>query len=127
MVASEGAVGSSVGSAGQPAAEVSIHEQGDTRVVEVVGEIDLRTAPQLLDAVLGALADVPRIVVVDLLGVSFLGSSGLAVLMQARQEAGERTQLRVVAEGPVTVRPLQVTALDQQLSLYSSRAAAMAG
>lgn len=107
---------------------VSVHEQGDAVVVEVVGEVDLLTAPRLHGAVMTALASRPRMVVIDLLGVSFLGSSGLAVLVEVHQQAtGERTQLRVVAEGPATLRPLQVTALDRQLSLYPSREDALAG
>jgi anti-sigma B factor antagonist len=129
MVASDGvaAVGSSEPVDDQDMA-VSVHEQGDAVVVEVVGEVDLLTAPRLHDAVMTALASGPRVVVIDLLGVSFLGSSGLAVLVEAHQQAaGERTQLRVVAEGPATLRPLQVTALDRQLPLYPSRADALAG
>jgi anti-anti-sigma factor len=108
-------------------ATVSVHDQGDVVVVEVVGEVDLLSAPQLRDTVIAVLANEPQIVVIDLLEVSFLGSSGLAALMEAEQRAGEHTELRVVADGAVTLRPLQVTALDRHLSVYPTRDDALAG
>jgi anti-anti-sigma factor len=128
MVASEevSAAGSSE-PVGDRDMTVGVHEQGDIVVVEVVGEVDLLSAPQVREAVMTALAGRPGVVVIDLLGVSFLGSSGLAVLVEAHQQAGEQTQLRVAAEGPATMQPLRVTALDRLLSLYSTRAGAVAG
>jgi anti-sigma B factor antagonist len=128
MDVSDGAAApGSSGPVDSPDATVSVHHEGDAVVVEVAGEVDLLSAPRLRDAVMAALADRPPVVVVDLLKVGFLGSSGLAALMEAQQQTGEHTQLRVVADGPVTLRPLQVTALDRHLAVYSTREDALAG
>ena len=99
----------------------TIHNNGEIVVLEVGGEVDLLTAPLLRDAVTKSLHDHPQVFVLDLLAVRFLGSSGLAVLLEAQQLAGEHTRLRVVADGPTTRRPLDVTGLAQQFALYSTR------
>lgn len=62
---------------------------------------------------------------VDLLAVHFFGSSGLALLLEAQQLAGEHTRLRVVADSPAIRRPLHVTGLDRQFALYPTREAAL--
>jgi anti-sigma B factor antagonist len=80
-------------------------------LVEVSGEVDLLTAPQLRETVFAALTGQPPVVVIDLLAVSFFGSAGLAVLIEAQQQASTHSEIRLVASGPVTVRPLQATGL----------------
>jgi anti-sigma B factor antagonist len=106
-------------------ATVTAHRQGEAAVLEVAGEIDMLTAPRLDDAVRRMLGDGPRLLVIDLLMVSFFGSSGLTTLIEAQQLAGERTSMRVVADGAVVLRPLQLTGLDQQFAVYSTREVAL--
>ncbi len=55
-------------------------------VVAVSGELDIATAPQL-DDTLNRLAARERSIVVDLAEVSFLESTGLAVLLRASRKA----------------------------------------
>lgn len=100
---------------------ITMHDNGDTVVVEVGGEVDMLTAPLLRDAVTQCLQHRPRVLVLDLLAVRFFGSSGLAMLLETQQLAGEHTLLRVVADGPTTRRPLQITGLNQQFALYPTR------
>jgi anti-sigma B factor antagonist len=94
---------------------------GAAVVVTVTGEVDMLTAPRLREAVRAALDD-PRAgeVVIDLTAVTFLGSSGLAALVHARQDAARRGEpLRVVVDHarPV-IQPIKVTGLDGVLALY---------
>lgn len=88
-------------------------------VVEVSGEVDISTAPDLR----GALeeAGTGGSVVVDLRGVTFMDSSGLEVLVAAAgelEEGGGRLVV-VCGEGPVR-RILGITGLDRELALRSS-------
>ncbi len=55
----------------------------DVAVLGVGGEVDMRTAPALEQALDELLDRAPRTVVVDLTEVGFLGSAGLAVLVTA--------------------------------------------
>jgi len=66
-------------------------------VVRVHGEIDLYTAPQLWETLDAAIAGTPHELVIDLSDVTFLDSSGLAVLVRAHK------RLRPIA-GTVVIR-----------------------
>jgi anti-sigma B factor antagonist len=57
--------------------------EGDARVV-VLGELDMATAPQLTSAIESLLGSRPPQVVVDLGGVSFLDSRGVAALCRGQ-------------------------------------------
>jgi anti-sigma B factor antagonist len=102
---------------------------GSSVVVAVKGEIDIATGPRLRAALAEALdepGDGP--VVVDLSKVTFLGSTGVAVLVDADWQANQRKRdLRVVVdrERPAVVRPLESTGIDRLLSTYGDLQSAL--
>jgi anti-sigma B factor antagonist len=104
-----------------PLVSVDVERHDETVVIAVGGEVDLLTAPQVEQAIFRALDQQPAVLVIDLLGVTFLASAGLAALMKAHEKAASVTQLRVVAAGSATLRPLEVTGLDKPLSVFTSR------
>ncbi|RKT74965.1 anti-sigma B factor antagonist [Saccharothrix variisporea] len=87
----------------------------------VRGEIDTATCDQVRRDLLACLADAPEGLVVDLAGVTFLGSLGIAVLVEVREHA-ERAGVAfaVVADRAAVVRPMYVTEVDGLLGLCSS-------
>lgn len=99
----------------------------DVAVVRVAGEVDMVTAPALENQVVSLVGERPRLLVIDLTEVRFFSSAGLAVLALAHREADEGTQLRVVANDPAVLRPLELTGLTEDLSIQSSLEAAIAG
>lgn len=104
-----------------PALTVSVDNRASGAVVlHVAGEIDLVTAPRLEESVTRELAHRPKILVIDLTDVAFLASAGMSVLVAAHNQAGEHTDLRVVASGSATFRPLELTGLVQALQVYQS-------
>jgi anti-sigma B factor antagonist len=99
-------------------------------LLEVDGEIDTLTAGRL-QAGLDEALDVARTedsgVVVDLTGVTFLASSGLAVLIGgARRVAEFGGRLRLVAATRSVTRPLQVTGADALFDTFGDVASALA-
>jgi anti-anti-sigma factor len=104
---------------------VTVERRARSLIVRLAGEVDLGTAPGLRLALERAVDERPRVVVVDLSKVAFLGCAGLSQLVSARQRAGRRTCLRVVATSRVTRRPLRLTGLDQYLGVFDSLAAAL--
>ncbi|NUT97235.1 MAG: STAS domain-containing protein [Saccharothrix sp.] len=94
-------------------------------VVTATGEIDMLTAPDLRADVLGRIGEAATLVL-DMSGVSFLGSAGLAVLVEASQQAKRRgTAFRVVAVERAVTRPLVATGLGDVFSVYGSVAEAV--
>jgi anti-sigma B factor antagonist len=113
----------------EPDDQLSVHvlRQTDTVVLAVAGELDMLTAAQVEAAVVDALVDPPRVLIVDLTGVTFLASAGLTVLVEASRHASERTRFGVVAADRITRRPLEITGLYEAFAVYASRADALAG
>jgi anti-sigma B factor antagonist len=86
-------------------------------VVAVSGSVDMLTAPGLTEAIDSALAKKPKGLIIDLLKVEFLGSAGISVLMKTRDNLGESIPFCVVADGPVTHRPLTLLGINELMSL----------
>ena len=104
------------------------HPTPEVAVLAVGGEIDALTTPQLETGVDQLLADPAPLLVLDMTDVSFLASSGLAVLIRAAQLAGERgRRLRLVVATRAVRRPLQVTGSDQLFDLYDDLDTAIGG
>jgi anti-sigma B factor antagonist len=81
-------------------------------VTHLIGGLDILTGPWLQRHLDKALATQPERLIVDLSGVSFLGATGLAVLINAQHAAtqqGTRFQLRGVNRA--VARSLQATKL----------------
>ena len=80
-------------------------------VIQPTGDIDLATVDRLRTAALSALAEYrPRLLVIDLNGVSFLDLSGVSALVEIRGRAtaaGGRVTLR--APQPIVYRVLELT------------------
>lgn len=97
----------------------------DCALLKVNGEIDTLTADDLDRGCEQLLTAPSDILVIDLSGVTFLASSGLAVLIRAAHRAGGR-RLRLVAGARAVRRPLEITGSEQLFDLYADRGAAMA-
>ncbi len=93
---------------------------GGAAVLAVVGEIDTLTAPPLEQALRELLDDTGAdVLVIDLTGVTFLASSGLAALIQGAHRAADRNvTLRLVPGSRAVRRPLEVTGSDQLFDMY---------
>lgn len=63
---------------------VQVKRDGDTTIIEVIGEIDAHTCERLESVLAGSVAH-PGPVILDLSGVGFIDSSGLRVLVNAHR------------------------------------------
>jgi anti-sigma B factor antagonist len=99
-------------------------------VLRVTGEVDMLTAPVLAEQIDYQVGDggvaAGRVLVVDLTGVGFLGSAGLAVLAEASKRASDQSlpKVRVVAGSRAVLRPIEVTGLDSVLDIHPDLASA---
>jgi anti-anti-sigma factor len=90
-------------------------------LVQMPPEVDLATAPALRDDLLNALDHDGVHLVVDARDVTFMDSSGVNVLVRARERAATlEGSLHVVACSPGVRRVLEITGLDERLGLVGS-------
>jgi anti-sigma B factor antagonist len=104
------------------AVSTRVDENGTVTLV-LVGDVDTYTAPLLRGSIADQLEGQPRELVLDLSAVDFLGSAGLAALLETRQLTGDRNiTLRLIATGRAVMRPLEVTGLIDLFSLTDTSA-----
>src|SRR5688572_17409305 len=65
-------------------------------VLEVAGDVDVHTAPQLRDRLNKLIDETDGDIVVDLTGTGFIDSTGLGVLVGARKRLAGRDDTRVI-------------------------------
>ncbi len=98
------------------AIRVAHAEQATT--LAVTGEVDLSTAGDLAEAGLAALAAGAAVVIVDLSGVTFLDSTGLAALVTINNRARHDGAALIVARPQPRIRQLfHITGLDTAFTI----------
>lgn len=90
-------------------------------VVEVGGEVDMLTSPQLRRVVLDRLGSGAELVVLGLDAVTFLGTSGLAVLIEVREAAhAAGVELRLACTQRRVLRPLAIAGLVPLFDIHDT-------
>ncbi len=100
--------------------DVEVRRLGPVKVVRVRGDVDLSTSPALLSAAMKALRDTTTsLVIINLAGVGYLDSSGVATLIEVLREARRRPaglRLAGLQQGP-----REVLHLTRLLNLFDVR------
>jgi anti-sigma B factor antagonist len=98
-----------------------IHPRAGLCEIEVRCELDMLTGPSLTQLLLQELGDECRGLIVDMSGCEFLGSSGLAALLEGKQQA-DSTSIPIVLAGMnrIATRALQATGLESMFRTYPS-------
>ncbi|WP_395310803.1 STAS domain-containing protein [Mycobacterium sp. AMU20-3851] len=101
-----------------PSTLVSAQEWHDTTVViNCSGVVDMLTTPDLERLVATALEKQPTAVIVNLTETSMFASCGMSLLVETHERLPEDVPLIVVADGPVTRRPLELVGLAAFLTI----------
>ncbi len=102
--------------------EISVDQAGKDAVVRVAGRIDVDSSPDLRDHLKTLLSQeaLPQAVIVDLAGVSYIETSGVATLIEALRVA-RRHQISFRLQGlsGASLRLFQVTGV---LALFDASA-----
>ncbi len=108
--------------------QLAIEEQADVVIARVTGELDLAGVPSTGEAIGEAVPTSARALVVDLSGLEFIDSSGIAMLFNLARRLGSRRQeLRVVARGgePVS-RVLEIVEFERAAPVHETLDEALA-
>ena len=87
-----------------------------TTVVSIAGEVDISNVKEVERECLGAAVASPERVVFDLAGITFMDSSGLAMLLRISQVVDH---LSIRDASPAVRRIVEATGLTEQLHLES--------
>lgn len=107
--------------------EFQIEERADAvpPVIAVSGEIDVATAPQLRECLHRVIAQGESTIVLDLLGVTFLDSTALGVLVGALKRCREvGGDLHIVVADPRIMKIFEITGLTNVFTIAPSLQAA---
>ena len=104
------------GAASGPAnLEISVQVRGGDRTIVLSGELELSTAPQLRAVIEGVVLDASG-VVIDLDGIDFMDSSGLACVLECQATCQRRGLTFLLTPGkPQTRRLFEITGLLDKL------------
>ena len=96
-------------------------------VFPLEGEIDLHVSPGISASLKSKIAEKPKQLVVDLSRVSYIDSSGLAVLIEAMQNVAGYGGKFALAGLQESVRPIfEIARLDQVFRIYPDVDSALA-
>jgi anti-sigma B factor antagonist len=101
--------------------------EGDSLLV-LAGELDLATAPELAGVIDQLVAQGPRDVALDLSGLSFIDSSGIAVLVDAQHRLTEQGRhLSIRAARRSALRVFEIAGLVEFLDVQPEIVAETSG
>ena len=107
--------------AGAHDAPVAGVEKRDAAVlVRLTGELDLYNAHIVREQLLAQVAGDPERLVVDLSEVTFIDSTGLGVLIEARGKLANRRAFLLVAPTVETRRALEISGLARHFAVHES-------
>lgn len=97
-------------------------DPGDV-IFHVTGEIDLLAELSFQAHVGTLLASGPGCLIIDLSQVSFIGATGLSMLIKARGTAARYgTAVKLRSPSPPAARPLEITGLDRLFDVLPASA-----
>ena len=95
-------------------------------IIDVVGDADLYSAPELRDRLAEVLDGGARLVIVDLSETTFVDSMTLGVLLGAMKRLGTAGgRLELVVSRPDIRRIFEITMLDRVFELHDTRGQAL--
>lgn len=108
--------------------EINVSARGKARVVALRGEVDLRSSPELRQALLELLEQRVAHIVVDLTGVGYMDSSGVGTLVELKRKSERmRGKVTLVGPQPRVQSVFEITQLDKFFHIVPTLAEAGAG
>ena len=103
--------------------EVRVERRDGAVVLEFVGEFDLATREDAATALANVISDAPRVIVVNLQGLSFIDSTGLHCLVRAKALADAvGTRLAILNGSGPAHRLLSLTRMDDLIEMVDDLA-----
>ena len=96
-------------------------QSSEGSLIRVVGEVDLYSSPELRKAILKAVKGAKGDVAIDLEGVTYIDSSGVATLVEGLRSAREHgTGFALVTPSPAVMQVLELARLDSVFEVQTT-------
>ena len=100
---------------------IVLHEKGNAIVVSISGDVDLYSSPQVRKAIIELTDKKIPLIIVDLLAVNYMDSSGIATLVEALQQVGKYGgQLKLFGLRSAVREVFELSRLDRVFQIYST-------
>ncbi len=100
--------------------EIVISEKDGVNIIAIEGEVDLQTSPKLRDALLEYVSN-KKPLIVEMSGVGYIDSSGVASLVEAFQTARSKNLgFSLAALGDAPLRVLKLARLDGVFTIHKT-------
>ena len=94
--------------------DISVRDDSDIKIIVVSGELDAETGPELTDVLDPLVSEGNLKFVIDLEGVSFIGSAGLATLVRCFKHVRSASgNVYLAGLQPPVQRVFELTRLDR--------------
>jgi len=102
--------------------EIKAEKVGNYVVLKLSGEVDVYTAPQLREEIIGRVDQGEHDIVVDLEKVDFLDSTGLGVLVGGLKRVKQHNgSLSLICNQEKILRIFRITGLTKVFPIFSSK------
>ena len=105
----------------------TLRVEQEALIIAFEGDVDLEHSPKAREVLLEGIKQ-GKAIFVDLSGVTYIDSSGVASLVEAFQRAkGQGSTFALVAVNPSALRVLQLARLDKVFVIHETLAEGLAG
>ena len=100
---------------------VNVVKSDNCAIVQIDGEVDLYSSPDLRKQLLELTGRQEKIIIVDLVNVKYMDSSGVATLVEALQQVGKYGgKLKLVNLRDAVKDVFELSRLDKVFDIYDS-------
>ncbi len=108
--------------------DIKTSRHGDAALLRAVGDVDMSGSPLLRESLRQMLQAKPSRLIVDLGGVEYMDSSGVATLVEAMKNArAGGTKLALCAMKPRVRGIFEIARLDKYFAIFDTADQALAG
>ncbi|MCX8064427.1 MAG: STAS domain-containing protein [Candidatus Hydrogenedentes bacterium] len=101
--------------------EIKINNDEQVCKIEVIGQVDLYTSPELRKAILSGMDKVNKKMLVELSNVEYMDSSGVATLVEGLRSAMKhKKEFYLVSPSPAVRKVLNLARLESVFTILES-------
>ena len=107
--------------------QIAVRKNGAVTVIELSGEVDAYTSARFREIMVETIEDGGSNLIISMVGVEYIDSSGLGALVGGLKRASERNgRIVIVCDQPQVRKVFEITGLEKVFPLFEVEAAALA-